>query len=387
MNKLFTIYTLLLLSLSAIAQIPQNGLVAFYPLDNNALDDGPNKYHGDTNSTITTGDHLNRPGRAIEFSAANGGNAIMNFSKADKMKFKNKFTISFWMYIPTAQINQYPTMLILTSQGVNKYGMTFNLVGVNPYAGAVLSTIGGGDNKYVNVAPLAPLANRWIHTVLVYDSINFSLYGDTVLLNSRSMTGDVKLGPSDSLLTLGGGINGRIDDLAFYNRALSKSEIKALFLDTTSKMCTLHSATISGTSSLLTASAGAKYQWLRNDTIIPGANAQSYAPTSSASYSCIVYNLAGCDAVSNSVMTVGKITTSINQIENALRIYPNPVVDVLNIASDLAVKSITIFDLNGMLITSNTNQATINFNSLHTGIYIAEIKTENGIIRKMITKE
>ena len=45
-----------------------------------------------------------------------------------------------------------------------------------------------------------------------------------------------------------------------------------------------------GGSQLLTASAGSSYQWLRNDTLIAGANASTYLATDSGTYKVLITN-------------------------------------------------------------------------------------------------
>jgi len=71
-----------------------------------------------------------------------------------------------------------------------------------------------------------------------------------------------------------------------------------------------------------------------------------------------------------------------------LKVYPNPVKNILNIQNDQAVQKAEIFDLNGRLLQSTTltnNQ--INLSQITSGIYFVKIYSNNktGVVK--ITKE
>lgn len=78
-------------------------------------------------------------------------------------------------------------------------------------------------------------------------------------------------------------------------------------------------------------------------------------------------------------------TDSFNKL---VSIYPNPVENILTIAADYNVESIKIYSLLGQLVHTNTNKNTIDLSSLAKGIYMGEIKLNNGqtISKKIIKK-
>ena len=86
-------------------------------------------------------------------------------------------------------------------------------------------------------------------------------------------------------------------------------------------------------------------------------------------------SLAGCNAVCN--------TTDLTETISHLSIYPNPVKDVLNIEGNYT--SVDVLDILGNLVLSSKATKNINVSSLADGIYILNIKTENGITLKNIT--
>ena len=65
-------------------------------------------------------------------------------------------------------------------------------------------------------------------------------------------------------------------------------------------------------------------------------------------------------------------------IENNVSVYPNPVMDVLNINSPDNTKEIKIFDTLGKLIYQGTIEKQIDTKSFDKGIYIVQLSFDNG---------
>ena len=60
--------------------------------------------------------------------------------------------------------------------------------------------------------------------------------------------------------------------------------------------------------------------------------------------------------------------------QNSIKIYPNPVTDVINIDAPENLKYRTnIYDLNGRLISSSKNKSVIEIQTLSLGLYLIEI--------------
>lgn len=80
-------------------------------------------------------------------------------------------------------------------------------------------------------------------------------------------------------------------------------------------------------------------------------------------------------------------TLSLGEIKKTqVKIYPNPVRDVINISSDKSIQSVEIFDILGRLITTETKN-NINVSQLSKGNYILKIKTGNQEIIEKFIKE
>ncbi len=80
--------------------------------------------------------------------------------------------------------------------------------------------------------------------------------------------------------------------------------------------------------------------------------------------------------------------TGINEIhEDAVQIYPNPAIDVVNISSKFNMVSVSIYNITGQLMESiklNDISYQINTSDFPTGIYSIKIETEDSIINKRL---
>ncbi len=84
-------------------------------------------------------------------------------------------------------------------------------------------------------------------------------------------------------------------------------------------------------------------------------------------------------------------TNSINNIDNKISFYPNPVENILSIDSEnININSITITDLNGRVIKNNifdnVSDIKINLSDLSSGIYMMNINSSEGSVIKKIMK-
>jgi thiol-disulfide isomerase/thioredoxin len=75
--------------------------------------------------------------------------------------------------------------------------------------------------------------------------------------------------------------------------------------------------------------------------------------------------------------------SAVNDISSNFSIFPNPVKDVLTIEGNYT--SVDIIDVSGKLVLSSEAAKNINIKALADGVYMLNIKTENGIAVKKIT--
>ena len=77
--------------------------------------------------------------------------------------------------------------------------------------------------------------------------------------------------------------------------------------------------------------------------------------------------------------TQGLLTVENPIFQNDIKLYPNPVSEILNIQTDLEIVECTIFNVMGQKIRTINNSKTINCSELKSGMYFLEIKHSNGI--------
>lgn len=215
------------------AQVPGNGLVAYFPFYGNARDTSMYQTHGTVVNASLTSDRFGNPNYAYAFH----GNSYISFSVANVLNAK--YSYSLW-----AKIDTLPSggdMAFALNIGSNDGDQSLNIA--NNFSGGFNGWLGGGYNTSTPHFALnqnAALSTAsWAHIVCVRDSNHAKLYINGALIDSIG-SGTVKTpsyGSGTKMALIGirnimtGGFKGRIDDVCIYNRPLSKSEILQLYND------------------------------------------------------------------------------------------------------------------------------------------------------------
>ncbi|MBN1446997.1 MAG: T9SS type A sorting domain-containing protein [Bacteroidetes bacterium] len=231
-HAVLSLVAVLVFCVQSVAQIPTSGLVAWYPFNGNVNDESGNDHHGSAvNSTATT-DRFGNPASAWQFS----GNGYV---KIDDMLMSNSFSdmsISCW-FLGT---QGYEGMLISDRGTSWPYKYTCHLwtsgkVGCASHDGATLANGVATTQSGLN-------DGTWHHFVYVVNSStsSYSLYIDGALAGLTTGVNPSAWSSLPNPTYLGvwrgpGGydytkyLTGKLDDICFYNRALSLSEIQTLF--------------------------------------------------------------------------------------------------------------------------------------------------------------
>lgn len=124
-----------------------------------------------------------------------------------------------------------------------------------------------------------------------------------------------------------------------------------------------------------------------------------YKYCSGADWSYVEVNADGSALANNRTYTANDVVAKWSSVYLAtgiatldadkFRIYPNPVSEYFYIESEYTTKSISIYNLSGLLMLSQTatGKDYINISSLQPGTYIVRINTENGIAEKKLVKQ
>jgi hypothetical protein len=124
----------------------------------------------------------------------------------------------------------------------------------------------------------------------------------------------------------------------------------------------------------------ATYQWLYNDTLIPGAtsNIIQEDTTVAGAYRVLVSDGNGCyDTSAEFIITIDSSLAAANAIKGGnISVYPNPASSILHINAPVKV-FITITGTDGRIFMDKKQAVTVNISGLANGMYFVSIYDEN----------
>ncbi len=215
----------LLVALSAYAGI-DDGLVAYWPLDGNAVDATGHGYDG-----ILWGDISFAPG--VQGGAATFDGADDRISITGAVAYQNELTISGWVQFAGPPQGDH-TFLFLKAASCN---LAMQSIGYHYSTQTIQIDVADFDPWYVFVP--APLVDgRWYHLALSATPGDVRVYLDGDMIAAQSMTGALDTdscfvehaigGAAASILGGPWSHNGLIDEVRVYDRALSGAEVDVL---------------------------------------------------------------------------------------------------------------------------------------------------------------
>jgi len=238
-------YTILLIaSLWAClqAQVPSNGLIAYYSFTGNALDSSGNSNNGTVSGATLTSDRFGQANSAYYF---NGISSMISAPYNSSMNIAGSFSISLFFKYQGKGTPQKGYWTLINRDG-GEYGWQ------DPYHIYMMADSAGTLKRGMIVARCATgnsaLGDREIHSkdtlndgqwhniTLVYETgLRYSLYIDSHLDTATSVPANWIVANDASPLTIGvwpaysSYFNGSIDDIRLYNKALTASEVYAIY--------------------------------------------------------------------------------------------------------------------------------------------------------------
>ena len=225
MRQLFLI-AILFTSQCLNSQIPINGLVSYFSLNGNAVDDMNYQDGIIVGNVDPTTDRSGNPTCALSFDGTQSSLIFwQNFNEYD-IHPDSSLSISLWYQGGSQDVGDYEVLFL-------KYGDGFN-PRANPAYGLVLYDLnkvvmmGEYNNLWLsdNIIPI-PDPN-WHHLVGVFEVGHWKMYLDNVLVEEQQDT-SAHVTQKAMDLVMGVGFEGSIDDLAFYDRAITTSEVNDIF--------------------------------------------------------------------------------------------------------------------------------------------------------------
>lgn len=216
---------LVFMQLSAIAQIPQRGLLAYYPFNNSA-------------NNIATGNFNGTTSNVLPAQGRDSGNVCYTFNgTSSKILIPTNFdflprTVNLWFNAnPSADYSDW--RFVYESDNANIQKGLLELV-VKNYLGQLRLFVNAGNCRdTVNIT-----TNTWYNVNLFVDSNKrMKVHVNGVLEGNKTFTTFAQSVSGSNNVVIGAGrfeserfFSGKIDDIAIYNRELSQAEIDTIFL-------------------------------------------------------------------------------------------------------------------------------------------------------------
>lgn len=230
-KTILTLTSLVLITLTASAQL-SNGLIAHYMLDGNGADSSGNGHHGTVMGATSTANLKNQSNKAMQFSSTSD---YIDVPNSAALHPTSGITVAAWVYINAFN----PTSP--NASDIIKKGYDDNATGCY-----LLRYSGGSKKAYFRIrfsdgTTSAPLSTstlstgQWYHLLGSYDGSTMKMYvngtleaSEAVSKTMTSNTDQLRIGRNIDV-SWPYPVNGKIDDVRIYNRALKESEIDQLY--------------------------------------------------------------------------------------------------------------------------------------------------------------
>lgn len=215
---------ILLNSINSFGQLT-NGLKAYYTFGGNANDLSGQNNNGTLVGTPTlTSDRFGIANCAYEFPGNSTNYININYSSDFNIPATGAFSISLWFKggspnpgdIETLFQKNNPTNTFNIEYGLSLYDVNYPVFGTQT------------TGVWSRVTTLPNTDPNWHNLIAIYDDKKWYLYEDNILkdFDLSQISG---ISPSIGNINIGNDFMGKIDDIRFYNRSLTISEINEIY--------------------------------------------------------------------------------------------------------------------------------------------------------------
>ena len=229
-KKALVSITFFCLTSFVIAQIPTEGLVAYWSFTGNANDESGNAHHGTVYGASLTEDRFGNPDAAYQFDGVNDYIGIAPSSLVDN---ETTVTLSFWLKRDDA--DDYGLPIHCGNQG--RYGVHISKDSVRVNVTTNSNFDGSAPSEFATSKVYFD-QEQWSHIVFKYNGANLKLYVNSKLEDEVFAEGNIWTAQS-SYLAFGvymlfnnpshGYYKGKLDDVRLYNKVLSDDEIASIY--------------------------------------------------------------------------------------------------------------------------------------------------------------
>ena len=258
----------------------QTGLVGYWPFCGNANDASGNNNNGTVNGATLTTDRFGNASSAYSFD----GNDYIDVPDNSSLNNPN-ISVGLWIKTNSSIYQQVLYKVSLTTAQSEEYSLPINLTATNQVNLDLKNNScvpGIGWVPFSNNATL----NNWAHVSFTHNGSVTKFYLNGVLVNSQVANFNIANCPGGKLLmgisfNLLNGLNGCLDDVFIYNRALLASEVQQLYN-----------------------LGNVNYSWSTGAT----TPSITVTPTQTSTYTCTATNAAGSTTSSVSVTVADTLT-------------------------------------------------------------------------------
>ncbi len=222
---------------SVAAENPQDisdGLVAYYKFDGNANDASGYENHGTVYGASPSQDRFGQANSAYYFD---GVDDYIDIGNDASLKMTDGLTIATWLRVDSLSpwyqnviSDHAPNEPTVGSGKILRFTynrLQFHVGGIYGYGTAI----------YVEYPYTNDMVGQWQHVVGTYDRSMVKFYLNGVLVASRAYTEPLAVNPNPLLIGKSGfedHLQGAVDELRIYNRAITEAEVQQLFCETPS---------------------------------------------------------------------------------------------------------------------------------------------------------
>ena len=407
------IFTMNVMAQNIPSYVPKDGLVGFWPFNGNANDESGNGNHGTVNGATLTADRNGIANSAYSFDGIDDSIA----TKFNGVLGKEARTISFWVKTD----NKKESCPIVYGSNINgsRINITLNYINSGITIGTSYSAINYKSNHNTS-------DNNWhnycvvLHKLESPKTIDFKIFEDGKMLTieNNSINKLQSVFTQIGMPLIFGGMTtsigygnvffqGSLDEISFFNRALSDQEVKQLYAGCSKETATSSNfnSVIYTTTAALNLNANPSGGTFSGDAVTNNAFNPSKAKLGKNTVKYNFKNTTGCADSTNFTMilvdTLGnkcstydtlkikmKLTTGIKAgQQTSMNIYPNPTSDKLIIeANDIQAISgykYKILDIQGKEVynaLATSAKTEISLKSIGAkGMYILHIVDEKGV--------
>lgn len=257
--------------------VPTDGLVGWWPFNGNANDESGNGHDCSVVEAVLSIDRFGNSSNSYTLAGATG------FIRTNNPFYNSSIdhSVSFWIQVADSA-DQNVSFFNTDPHTIEAFGYNYNL---NParhfhfFLGNGLNGISGWNvalNNSFNEQPPITSFNDWFHYAVVLQGTQWTFYINSELVHTfngaqstSSVLADVFFGND---VTNTAAINGSIDDIVLYNRALTPQEIQDLYIGCAVLPTTiageLEPVTLSASSYACNNNAGSTYAWSVTNGVI-----------------------------------------------------------------------------------------------------------------------